>query len=193
MNDRYETDFLDSDWDGAGLDLQYSLVLRDERRLAQEIEPLLPRLLDGAALERWDAVRTDGRVGSGDNLETLRRFLGGCAALNVTLWASEGLSAEERFYIEVVAPNRVSIGAPSEFFYTGSTPRDLVRIDMIVRRVALLARDYGDFAGAFAVAEEAERLAERAADEGNFRAPWTDAERQAVVEDVLRNVTEFRQ
>ena len=192
MNDSYETDFLDSDWDGAGLDLQYTLVLRNEQRLARDMEPLLSRLLGSASLERWEAMQANGRVGSGDDLGSLGRFLHGSAASNLTAWASEGHGAEQRFYVEMVAPNRVSVGAPSEFFYTGSTSQDLDRIDVIVRHAALVARHYGEFSGAFAVAEEAERIAERGADEGHFQAPWNDTERQAVAKDVLRIVTEFR-
>lgn len=193
MTATYDLDFLATDWDGAGLDLQYTAVFKEPLSQVSEMTALLPSLLVGAELERWDAVLDDGQIKADISLEPLMRLLATCAVSNLTIWACEIGVSSARFYIEIVEPDVFSIGAPSEFFYAGSNSKDMERVETILRRVENVVRRFGAFAGAFGVAEVVERLAEQAAAQGIFAEPWTRLERESVASKILKAVAELRE
>lgn len=155
--DRYPTDFLKREWDGAGFDYEvcchYDQSRVDANSLskfiakAQGLSPIWQLGISQQPVSPvwiWleeDAVRSKIHAGE--------RFFEKAPG-EIEIRFKDKIDDSLWFYALYGSPDEICFGAPSEYFYSGSLREDRRRVEEIVE-IIFLARDcFGDAIGYFA-------------------------------------------
>lgn len=185
----YSLDFLSSDWPGAGLDLEYVVVLRDGLAPGGRMADLAEVLTQELTITRWQVGLRSGDSSAGRDSDELLTVLRHDDFTNVLIWYSCDLSG---FYVEISAPDQIATGGPSESFYTGARDSDAARVNCILRPIGRALQAAGPFCAYFGVEGSAESVISALAQHNQWQLEWNDATYIRESTTILATLDQFR-